>query len=143
MRLVASVLVLHERLLEVLRGVEVPSQLLVAKIMQLRLDLILLGRACVVDLGRVIKILGMLRLQLALVCVRTRAKHVLGQGTSQVHLRLDEGLRLLQIDLLGCNGRSDHVVPCLLLHLEQVVELLVRAHGLPRRNVYRVGGVVR
>ena len=40
-RLVASILVLHEGLLEVLRRVEVPGQLLAPKLMQLWLQLIL------------------------------------------------------------------------------------------------------
>lgn len=102
--LVASILVLHEGLLEVLRRVEVPGQLLAPKFMQRWLQLILRRRIVILYLRGVVKILGMLRLQLALVCVGTRAQHVLGQRTGQVHLRLDECLWLLQIDLLGCHG---------------------------------------
>lgn len=139
--LAASVLMLQQGLLEVLRGVEVPRQLLVGEVVRLLLKLwvdVIRG----IDLGGVVKVLRMLGLQLAFVGVGTRAEHVLWQWTSEVHLRLYEGLWFLQIDLLGRHGRGDHAVTSLLLHLEQVVHLLVCAHCLPRGDIDRVSCVV-
>lgn len=140
-RLVASALMLHQRLLEVLGRVEVPRQLLVGEVVWL-LHLIWLTSDGILDLRRVVKVLGMFGLQFAFVGVGAGAEHVLWQRTCEVHLRLDEGLWLLQIDLLGSHRRGDHTVPSLLLHLEQIVHLLVCAHSLPRGNVDRISCVV-
>ena len=127
-------------LLEVLGGVEVPCKLLLLAGVIVRMgDLARLRRCVVVDLRGVVEVLRMLRLQLALVGIGTRAQHVLRKRPCQVHLRLDEGLGLLQIDLLGRHCRSDCI---LLLHLEEVVDLLVGAYCLASAHVDRICCVV-
>lgn len=130
----------ESRLLEVLGGVEVPCELLLLAGVVVRMgDLARLRCCVVVDLRGVVEVLRVLRLQLALVSVGARAQHVLRKRPCQVHLRLDEGFGLLQIDLLGRNCRSNYI---LLLHLEEIVDLLVGAYCLPSTHVDRVCRVV-
>ena len=65
---------------------------------------------------------------------------MLRERASQVHLRLDESLGLLKIDLLGGHSWGNCI---LLLHLEDMIDLLVSAYRLPARDIDRVSGVVR
>ena len=125
---------------EMLGGVEVPCKLLLLAGVLVRMgDLVRLGRSMVVDLRGVVEVLRMLRLQLAFVGVGSWTQHVLRKWPGQIHLRLDEGFGLLKIDLLGRNCRSSCI---LLLHLEEIVDLLVGAHCLPPAHVNCISRVV-
>lgn len=98
-------------LLEMLRSIVVSGKFLLLSGVVLSLaNLVTLSSSMILHFGRIVEILGVLGLELALVRVGTRAQHVLWKGTSQIHLRLDEGLRFLEVDFLGPRTRCSGIL---------------------------------